>query len=256
MLRPKDGRFHTPSLHPDKTAIPGERTYTRSDLLTQYQLLAVRQLSINGLSQLVSVVEAMLEDVIRFVVVRHPKKLGSKKQISLQAILEAATLEEIHSRAVDALLNELAYEAPSEFAKAFESLIGVKLLECPAFHRYIELKASRDVFIHNRGIANAIYKRKSGSHARVNVGANMPCDTSYFLESYEACLQLSEWLESELHEIWPSTELEQRKTAQFELQLPQAKHDPRPTEERPGKSSSISRPGVRKKPAKRKNQRD
>jgi hypothetical protein len=36
----------------------------------------------------------------------------------------------------------------------------------------------------------------------------LPVDIPYFLESYEACLQLTEWLESELDQHWHSSERE------------------------------------------------
>jgi hypothetical protein len=206
-------------LRADRTAIPSERTYTRDDLLQQYRLLAVHQLSVNGLSQLVSVVEAMLEDTLRIVLRKFPKKLGAQKQIDLQLVLEASSIEEVHSKAIDALLNESSYKSPRDFAKSFESFTGVNLLESPAFHRYIEVKATRDVFIHNRGVANQVYLRKSGSHARATMGSKVPCEIGYFLESYEACLQLTEWLESGLNGVWPSSDFETRRTSQMEMPL-------------------------------------
>jgi hypothetical protein len=175
----------------------------------------------NGLSQLVIHVESMLEDLLRVIVLKFPKKLGTKKQIALHVVLESASIEDVHQRAVDSLLNEISYESPHDFAKTFESLTGVNLLECPAFHRYIEGKASRDIFMHNRGIANPTYRRKAGSHARVPVGSAVPCDVQYFLECYEASLQLTEWLEAEFHSIFPSTDFEIRKTSQMEMSLPQ-----------------------------------
>src|SRR5690606_24248426 len=89
------------------------------------------------------------------------------------------------------------------------------------FHRYIEVKASRDIFIHNQGVANEIYARKAGSHARVTPGMLLPADAAYFLESYESCLRVSEWLEQELHDHWHSSDFEDRRRAQIEMQLQQ-----------------------------------
>jgi hypothetical protein len=47
----------------------------------------------------------------------------------------------------------------------------------------------------------------------------LPVDIRYFLESYEACLQLTEWFEKELHERWHSADFEESKQRQLELQL-------------------------------------
>jgi hypothetical protein len=204
----------------DRQPIETTWTYAKADLLARYQFLAFQQLAINGLVQMVTIVEAMLGDVIRAVVLKYPQKLGGKRQIPLQAVLQAHSIEEIHLRATDSLLNELGYKSPADFAESLDGLLAVNLLKCLAFHRYMEIKASRDIFIHNRGLANEIYIRKAGSHARVEAGYKLPADVPYFLESYEACLQLADWLEERLHEHWHSSECEERKDVQTELALP------------------------------------
>lgn len=193
---------------PDKTSILSTRKYTKSELLGRYQFLAFHQMPVNGLAQLVTIVEALLGDVLRTVVVRYPHKLGAKRALPLQSVLEAQSLEEVHLKATDSLLNELSYKSPAEFADALEVLLSVNLLECPAFHKYVELKATRDIHVHNRGVANDTYLKKAGSHARAARGMFLPVDIPYFLESYEASLQLTEWLESELDQHWHSSERE------------------------------------------------
>lgn len=203
----------------DRTAIPSTRTYRKEQLLSKYQFLAFHQLSVNALVQLVTLVETMFCDVVRAVVVRYPHKLGAKRNLSIQAVLESTTLEEVHLRATDALLNELAYKSPAEFAESVQPLISVNLLECPAFHRYVEVKATRDIFIHNRGIANDVYVRKAGSHSRVKAGMALPADTQYFLESYECCLQIADWLEVALHSHWHSSDYEDRQNPQLSLPI-------------------------------------
>lgn len=200
----------------DRTAVPTTRTYRKEQLLSKYQFLAFHQLSVNALVQLVTIVETMLGDVVRAVVVRYPQKLGTKRNLSIQAVLESTSLEEVHLRATDALLNELTYKSPPEFAESVQPFLSVNLLECPAFHRFVEVKATRDIFIHNRGVANDVYVRKAGSHARVKTGVNLPVDIQYFLESYECCLQIADWLEVELHNHWHSSTYENRQNQQNE----------------------------------------
>jgi hypothetical protein len=203
----------------DKTAIEGKRTYRKEQLLMKYQFLAIHQLSVNAIVQLVTITETMLGDIVRAVVARYPRKLGNKRNISIQAVLESTTLEEVHLRATDTLLNELAYKSPVEFSEAMNQLLSVNLLECSAFHCYMETKATRDIFIHNRGIANDVYVRKAGSHARVKAGMNLPVDSQYFLESYEHCLQIADWLEIELHNHWHSSDHEDSQKPQMEIPL-------------------------------------
>jgi hypothetical protein len=204
---------------PDKTTIPSTRTYRKEQLLATYQYLAFHQLTVNALVQLVTLVETMLGDVVRAIVARYPQKLGGKRTLSIQSVLEATTLEEVHLRATDTLLNELSYKSPAEFAESMEQLLSINLLECPAFHRYIEIKATRDIFVHNRGIANDVYVRKAGSHARVTSGKALPADLQYFLESYEHCLQVVDWLEEQCHNHWHSSEYEDRRQPQLQMPL-------------------------------------
>lgn len=204
---------------PERTAISGTRIYRKEQLLSKYQFLAFHQLSVNALVQLVTLIETMIGDVIRAVVTRYPQKLGGKRTLSIQAVLESTSLEEVHVRATDALLNELSYRSPAEFAESMQQLLSVNLLECPSFHCYMEIKATRDIFIHNGGIANDIYVRKANSHVRAKAGMALPADIQYFLESYEHCLKIADWLEVELHGHWHSSEYEDRKNPQIEIPM-------------------------------------
>ena len=193
---------------PDKTSILTTRVFTKEQILNKYQFLAFVQMPLNGLGQLVTITEALLGDIVRTVIVRYPQKLGAKRAVQLQVILEAKSLEEVHLRATDSLLNELSYKSPAEYSEAFNGLLSINLLECSAYHAYVELKASRDIHVHNRGIVNETYLRKSGSHSRAHIGQWLPVTIPYFLECYEACLQLTEWLEQVLDEHWHSSERE------------------------------------------------
>ena len=77
--------------------------------------------------------------------------------------------------------------------------MSINLLECLAYHKYIEIKTTRDILVHNKGVANDIYVSKAGTHARVEPGKWLPVNTIYFLESYESCLQFTEWIELQCH---------------------------------------------------------
>lgn len=197
-------------LRADRSHIRSRRVYPKNELIDRYRMLAFVQLPVNAIIKLVTIVEAMLGDVVRPVVRKFPNKLGTKTKLSMQLVLEATSIQEIHLRATDALLNELSYKSPTEFAEAVKELLSINLLECPGFHKYLELKACRDIWIHNHGQANETYVRKSGSHVRAKPGERLPVTIDYFLESYEACLQVTEWLEKTLHEQWYSSEFDER----------------------------------------------
>lgn len=205
--------------NPDHTVLDGTRTYNKEQLLQKYQYLAFNQLSINALIQLVTLVETMLSDVVRAVILEFPEKIGGKRSIQVQSVLESSTIEEVQLRATDTVLNELAYKSSREFAESLHGLISINLLECPHFHKYVEVKATRDIYVHNRGIANDVYVRKAGSHVRCKSGMKLPVDIQYYLESYESCLSVADWLEDQLHSVWHSSEYEARSKPQGQLPL-------------------------------------
>lgn len=196
--------------------------YSKDAFLRNYQLLALQELALSGIFRLVTIMETMLGDIVRAVVLKYPNKLGKKRTIETAVVLAATSIEDVHIRVTDSLLNELSYKSPRDFAREAESLLSCNLLECPAYHRFVEVKATRDIHIHNSGVANDVYRAKADSHARVNAGALLPVNLQYFLQSYESCLQLTEWLDRELHAKWPSSDYESDQQQQQQLSLPLA----------------------------------
>lgn len=188
----------------DKTSINNTQTYAKEDLVARYEYLGSSQMPINGVYQIVTIVEILLVDILRDILLEFPNKIPSKRKIDAEIVLESNSLDEVKNLIISSLINELNYKSPREFAEEFEKYTGIKLLEQPAFHKYIELKATRDVYIHNSGTANNIYLNKAGTLSRVRIGEFLPVTIQYFLESYECCLQLTEIIDLLLNRIWPS----------------------------------------------------
>lgn len=126
---------------------------------------------------MVAVVEALLGDLVRAVVRRYPKNLGEKRSITLGKLLQSKSLQEMHESVADVVLNELSFKSPQKFAKEVEPLLFIDLLDSVAYHHYVEIKATRDILVHNRGHANDVYARKAGSHARARPRAPLPVQT-------------------------------------------------------------------------------
>lgn len=200
----------------DKTSLLGKKEYSKRDLLGRISNLSNEKLALNGIYQLITIIEALLGDLLRLIIIRYPKKIGSKRTIKSSDILSCENIEELHLKTANAILNELSYKSPMEFAEESKNITSINLLECPAFHRYVEIKATRDIHIHNLGKVNELYLSKASTHARAKLGQYLHVDNYYLLESYEFCLQFVEWMEERLHEIWPSSEYEDRKNKKIE----------------------------------------
>lgn len=205
----------------DNVPMHHTKTYSKQELLSRYRFLGFNQLAINAIVQLVTIVEAMCNDLLRAIVAKYPGKLGANRKLSLGAVLASSSIEVVHGHAIDTLLNELAYKSPKEYAEAVQELIGINLMECTAFQKYVEIKATRDVYIHNSGVANDIYARKADVHARVKPKNKLPVGLQYFLASFEQCAQLTEWLEQQLHEKWHSSDFAQREEDQKAERTPE-----------------------------------
>lgn len=207
---------------PDNTTIDSTVTYTKENLIERYQFLGLTQLPINGIYQLVTTIETLLGDILKETLIQFSAKISNKKKLDYELVLSAKSLDEIKLAVVNSILNELAYKSPKEYGEEFEKYVGVKLLEQPIYHRHIELKATRDIYIHNQGMANDIYITKADRLARVKSGQLLPVNIQYFLQSYENCIQITEILEEELNKIWPSLDYQKSKTQNLEQQKEQA----------------------------------
>ncbi|SNR60317.1 hypothetical protein SAMN06265371_106188 [Lutibacter agarilyticus] len=181
-----------------------ERNYTKEELKGRYSHLGLNKLPIDSIFQLVTIMETLLNEILKSILTEYPSKISNKKKVDVECVLSSNSIEQVKIIIIDTILNEIAYKSPRDYAEEFNKYTGVNFLENPVYHKYIELKATRDIHIHNGGTANDIYLSKAGVLARVKSGEYLPVDNQYFLHSYEQCLQLTEILESEVDKIWPS----------------------------------------------------
>lgn len=86
---------------------------------------------------------------------------------------------------MDKELDNLKYERVAEW---FSYLNRLAKLGCPAvdeIEKLAEIKASRDILVHNKGITNATYLSKAGNQARYQEGEKMEIPEQYHRESWE-----------------------------------------------------------------------
>jgi hypothetical protein len=123
-------------------------------------------------------------DLLRLWLMAYPQNLGSK-ELQFRTVLQAPDKDAITLYVVNKELNEIAYDRPKEW---FAYLEGCAKLGCPTEQevaRIAEIKASRDILAHNRGVANGIYESKSGTLARYKAGEKIDIPETYHRESWE-----------------------------------------------------------------------
>ncbi len=157
---------------------------TEADLARKAHGYVAGQLAEATFQQFVSIFETYLVDLLRLWLTAHPGSLGGKK-VDFRTVLEAADKDAITAAVVGKELNELAYEKPAGWFAYLNQRVA---LDCPTaeqIERIAEAKATRDVLVHNRGVANPTYVAKAGVRARCADGERIEVHDSYHRQTWE-----------------------------------------------------------------------
>jgi hypothetical protein len=132
----------------------------------------------------VATFEAFLFDFLRALLANEPRHLSHRKQIDIGTALSALDRQSLILIIADRELNELKYKRIGEW---FEYLHGIVKTRCPTadeIEALAEIKASRDILVHNSAIANTIYIDKAGSRARYHAGEKVEIPLPYHSDSW------------------------------------------------------------------------
>jgi hypothetical protein len=163
---------------------------TEQDLINLYP--RYRTTYLQGLSfvQLTTLFEAFLFDFLGILLSNDPRQLSQKKLIEVGVALSVVDRTALVLLIAERELNELKYDRPRVW---FDYLGKIVKLGCPTddeIERIAEMKASRDLIIHNSGIVNKIYLDKSGTKARYASGERVMIDRPYFDDCWELAKKL------------------------------------------------------------------
>lgn len=166
------------------------RNMTTGTVTTQAELVAKARGYVTGqlaeatFQQFVSIFENFYLDLLVLWLTAHPESLG-KRTVDLRTILELPDKDAVTRLVVRKELDDVLHGPPSRW---FEYLEGRVKLGCPAadeIGRFAEAKASRDVLVHNKGIANKTYGSKAGDRARFQEGDRINIPEHYHRETWE-----------------------------------------------------------------------
>ncbi len=163
---------------------------TEKDLINLYARYRTTYLLSLSFVQLVTIFEAFVFDLLRILLAHDPRHLAQKKQIEVEVALSAPDRGALVLLIAEHELNELNYKRPKAW---FDYLGKIVKLNCPTegeIERIAELKAARDLIIHNSGIVNKTYLDKAGTKARYAAGAKVVIDRPYFDECWALAKKL------------------------------------------------------------------
>ncbi|MBP0597732.1 hypothetical protein J8I26_06445 [Herbaspirillum sp. LeCh32-8] len=154
---------------------------------------------------MVSRVEAFIQDCIALVAISHPKKLGllvdGKTGVPLDLFLGTESREEVIRRFAIMKSEELMYSKPAEYMRKTGEVLSIEL-DADLLTDFFEIKASRDIIVHNSGLINDSYLKKAGNKSRGNQGEELKIDATYFRHVLVTLKKLSGSIQMKTEEVY------------------------------------------------------
>lgn len=186
---------------PGKKGRAGTAKRNPTELSTLFNRFANQELYENLLVSSVSRFEFYLSDVIGQFLRHFPKKLSigpkggdSGKQVPIQLLVDAGDLDALRDDVIDLRLQAIFHADPKEYCTYFNAVseLGIRLED---FGQFFEIKATRDLIVHNSLMVNDLYIKKAGDHSRGPVGEKLKVRKDYFEEALSAMKTLSSSIE-------------------------------------------------------------
>ena len=157
---------------------------------TQLVTLSVRYESVrlaeSVLQHFVALFEDFVFELLRLWLSSYPGGIPKKdkKQVNLAMVIDAPDRVALLQTFIDRELNELKYERPTAWFRYLNDRVK---LGCPTdeqVEHLAEIKASRDILAHNRGVVNQTYLDKAGKLARYSLGQRLEIPEPYLNDSW------------------------------------------------------------------------
>jgi hypothetical protein len=134
--------------------------------------------------QLVTIFEAWFFDLLSLWLAAHPGILY-RRQVDLETILAAPDKAAVLQGVIDRELNDVKYRRVADWFDFMRKLVSVPGPSDDETAGLAEVKASRDVLVHNKSVVNAVYVAKSGAKARYAAGDILELPDPYFRGAFD-----------------------------------------------------------------------
>ena len=162
---------------------------TEKDVATHAQRYVEVELASSSLQQFVSIFENFFLETARAWTMAFPDRL-SKRQLSGKDILQLADKTAIVDALVEKELQDVFYDRPANWFEYMKSLAKITSPSDAEAKQFAEIKATRDVFVHGQGIANAYYVDKAAILARAQAGKPLEISGPYHQQSWDLICKL------------------------------------------------------------------
>jgi hypothetical protein len=158
-------------------------TVSAADLPARAQFYVTEYLASATFLQFVSLFEDFLLGLIRLWLRAFPQRL-EKRTVRAAVVFGAKDIEEVREQVIQQQVLDLAYRSLPDWFAFLSGLVNLNHPGKDEVERLAEIKASRDVLVHNRGVANAIYVERAGARKRFAAGAKLEIQEPYHLECW------------------------------------------------------------------------
>ena len=104
------------------------------------------------------------------------------KKIDIEDVIDASDKDEIVEKIIRKNIITVFYASPQKQKDYFEKVLGVKIDE-HYWDEWFEIKATRDIIVHNAGVINEVYMEKSKANAKWKLGDTINIDENLFGET-------------------------------------------------------------------------
>jgi len=165
-------------------------TAAGADLVALARDYSTRHITEASFLQVLSAFEVFVGGLLRLWLRAFPRSIGGKT-VKLEDALDAGDIPTLIDRLIDHELAEVTYKSPRKVFEYLERRIGLPVPPAAEIDQLAEAKASRDVLIHNSGIADAEYLTKAGALARYAAGQPIDIPKPYHRAVWELLLKLT-----------------------------------------------------------------
>jgi hypothetical protein len=150
---------------------------------------------------LVTIWDAFVLDTIRRILRVHPQLItanrDAKTGVSKAFLWDAPSIEDVRNHLVEEMVQDLDYDR-EKLLKCFADYWGIDWERSGIpLDELVEIRARRDIWVHNKGIVNRHYLDMVGEHASFKEGQVAEIDAQYI----NACLDKLKRLASFIHGI-------------------------------------------------------
>lgn len=109
--------------------------------------------------------------------------LSEQQPLTVKDVLAWPNREQLINHLIEKKLHKLSYKSVNDWFKQLDKVLGRVSPRPEDITRIAEIKATRDIFAHNGGVANDIYIGKAGNLARAEDGQPLELSRPYVYDS-------------------------------------------------------------------------